>query len=152
MNYWVMKSEPNEYSITDLERDRVQFWDGIRNYQVRNMLRDEFKKGDLALFYHSNAGQETGVVGVMEVVGEAKPDPAQFDVESKYFDPKSAVDNPRWVGVDVRFQRQLTRLVSLAELKLDAKLVDLPLVRKGNRLSVMRLRKEQFVHIVQLGG
>lgn len=144
-----MKSEPEEYSIDDLERDRVGFWDGIRNYQVRNMLRDEFKKDDLVLYYHSNAGKQTGVVGVAEVVGEAKPDPTQFNVHSRYFDSKSSKENPRWLGVDVRFKSKFSKLISLPELKADVVLAGSPLVKKGNRLSVIKLSEKQFMHIVQ---
>lgn len=144
-----MKSEPEEYSINDLERDRVGFWDGIRNYQVRNMLRDEFKKGDLALFYHSNAGKQTGVTGVMKVVGEARPDPTQFDVHGRYFDSKSPQENPRWLGVDVQFKSRFSKIVTLSELKTAVTMLDSPLVKKGNRLSIIKLSKEQFDDIVQ---
>lgn len=150
MNYWLMKSEPSEFSIDDLTRRKRAFWDGIRNYQVRNMLRDDFKKGDVALFYHSNAGSEIGVIGVMEVVSEAYPDPTQFDPKSKYYDAKSTKENLRWLGVDVQFIEKLPRLVTLAELKAERSLAQLPLVRKGNRLSVMQITKKQFEKIIRM--
>ncbi len=150
MKYWLMKSEPEEFSIEDLRRKRRAFWDGIRNYQVRNMLRDDFKKGDRALFYHSNAGAEIGVVGVMEVVKEAYADSTQFESKSKYFDAKSTKESPRWLGVDVEFLEKLPRLVTLAELKGEESLAELPLVKKGNRLSVMQITKGQFEKIIKM--
>jgi predicted RNA-binding protein with PUA-like domain len=150
MNYWLMKSEPSEYSIDDLKRDKREPWDGIRNYQVRNMMRHEMKKGDLALFYHSNAGKETGVVGTMVIVKEAYPDPTQFDPNSAHPDLKSDPNDPRWVCVDVQYENTLSRLVSLSELKTKKKLTTLPLLRRGNRLSIMPLKKAEFEYILSL--
>jgi predicted RNA-binding protein with PUA-like domain len=150
MNYWLMKSEPKEFSIDDLRRKKRSFWDGIRNYQVRNMLRDDFKMGDRALFYHSNLGEYIGVVGVMEVVKEAYPDHTQFEPTSKYYDAKSTIDNPRWLGVEVQFIEKLPNLVPLAALKAEKSLSELPVVKKGNRLSVVRLTKAQFEMIVKM--
>lgn len=150
MNYWLMKSEPDCYSIDDLKRDKVEHWDGTRNYQVRNMMRDEMKVGDLALFYHSNAGKETGVVGVMKVYSKAYPDPTQFDPKSEHPDPKSDPENPRWLCVDVQFKEKLPHLVSLQEIKHDPRFADMPLVKKGNRLSVMPIQKKHFDAIVKL--
>jgi predicted RNA-binding protein with PUA-like domain len=150
MNYWLMKSEPSEYSIDDLKRDKREPWDGIRNYQVRNMMRHEIKKGDLALFYHSNAGKETGVVGTMVIVKEAYPDPTQFDPNSAHPDLKSDPNDPRWVCVDVQYENTLSRLVSLSELKTKKKLTTLPLLRRGNRLSIMPLKKAEFEYILSL--
>lgn len=144
-----MKSEPEEFSIEDLKRQKKEVWYGIRNYQVRNMLRDQMKKGDQALFYHSNAGSETGVVGVMEIIKEAYPDPTQFDSKSKYFDAKSSLENPRWLCVDVKFVEKLPRLVTLQEIKSDSFFADLPLVQKGNRLSVMALKKVHFTKLIR---
>lgn len=151
MKYWLMKSEPNEFSIDDLKRVKREMWHGIRNYQVRNMLRDEIKEGDLALFYHSNAGAEIGVVGVMEIVKEAYPDPTQFDLKSKYTDLKSNPENPRWLCVDVKFIRKFPRLVTLSEIKSDKVFIDLPLVKRGNRLSVFPVTKEHYNRIIKLG-
>jgi len=148
MNFWLMKSEPDGYSIDDLKRDKTEPWDGIRNYQVRNMIRDDIKKGDISLFYHSNAGKETGVVGVMKVIKNAYPDPTQFDLDSKYYDPKSSLDNPRWLCVDVRFVKKLSQTITLESLKSLEGLSDSALVKKGNRLSVIKINEEQFEEIL----
>ncbi len=148
--YWLMKSEPECYSIDDLKRDKIEMWDGTRNYQVRNMMRDEMKVGDMALFYHSNAGSETGVVGVMQIVKEAYPDPTQFDPKSEHPDPKSDPENPRWLCVDVKFKSKLVRTVTLQELKNDPKFSDMPVVQKGNRLSVMPIKKKHFDRVIRL--
>jgi predicted RNA-binding protein with PUA-like domain len=136
MNYWLMKSEPEDYSIDDLERDGREPWDGIRNYQARNMMRDDMKVGDKVLFYHSNC-KEPGVVGIARVASEPYPDPTQFDKKSKYYDEKSNKDDPRWVLVDVEFEKKLPRTVTLSEIKANDKLDDMILTRRGNRLSVM---------------
>jgi predicted RNA-binding protein with PUA-like domain len=149
MKYWLMKSEPEEYSIDNLKADTVEAWTGIRNYQVRNMFRDEFKVGDLALFYHSNASKETGIVGIMEITEEAYPDPTQFDMKSAHPDPKSDLANPRWLTVDVKFIEKFPRTLTLSEIKSDSKLANLHLVQKGNRLSVMPLFKTEFNYLVK---
>lgn len=151
MKYWLMKSEPNCYSIDDLKRDKVEHWDGTRNYQVRNMMRDDMEIGDLALFYHSNAKKETGVVGVMEVVSEAYPDPTQFDPKSEHPDLKSDPDNPRWLCVDVKYKSHLQTPVYLTEMRLDPKFADMPLLAKGNRLSVFPIKKVHFDRVLKLG-
>lgn len=150
MNYWIMKSEPDCYSIDDLRRERIGRWDGTRNYQVRNMMRDEMRVGDKALFYHSNAGDATGVVGEMEVVKEAYPDPTQFDPKSDRPDPKSDLDNPRWLCVDVKFQMKFPRVVTLQEIKNDPKLEGIIVAHKGNRLSVMPIHKKHYERIITL--
>jgi predicted RNA-binding protein with PUA-like domain len=150
-NYWLMKSEPECYSIADLEREKNAMWDGVRNYQVRNMMRDQMKVGDMALFYHSNAGKETGVVGEMEIVIAAYPDPTQFDPKSDHPDPKSDPDNPRWLCVDVAYKATLPRTVTLAEIKLDPQFADLPLIRKGNRLSIMPISWTHYKALVKIG-
>lgn len=150
MKYWLMKSEPDCYSIDDLKRDKIEMWDGTRNYQVRNMMRDEMRVGDQALFYHSNAGKETGVVGVMEIAKEAYPDPTQFDPKSDHPDPKSDPDNPRWLCVDVKYKETLPRTVTLGEIKNDPKFEGMPLVQKGNRLSVFPIKKTHFDRICKL--
>ncbi len=151
MKYWLMKSEPDCYSINDLKRDKVEMWDGTRNYQVRNMMRDDMKVGDRALFYHSNAGDETGVVGTMKIVKESYPDPTQFDPKSEHPDPKSDPENPRWLAVDVKYQSTFKEVVTLKELKLDPKFADMPVVLKGNRLSVMPIKKVHFDRVIKLG-
>ena len=150
MNYWLMKSEPSEFSIDDLQEVRRERWDGIRNYQVRNMLRDEMRQGDVALFYHSNAGKETGVVGIMEIAGDAYPDPTQFDSKSVYYDSSSSTQNPRWLCVDVTFKKKLIRPVFLINLKQIKEMSASPLIKKGNRLSVVELSKKQFDAIVSV--
>lgn len=152
MKYWLMKSEPDCYSIDDLKKDKIEMWDGVRNYQVRNMMRDDMRVGDLALFYHSNAGKETGVAGTMEIVKESYPDPTQFDPKSEHPDPKSDPENPRWLCVDVRFKSKLDRLVTLSELKIDPAFSTMALVQRGNRLSVMPVKKTEFSRIVKLSG
>ncbi len=151
MAYWLMKSEPDVYGIDHLaaEPDGVEHWDGIRNYQVRNLFRDQFQVGDQAFFYHSNT-KVPGIVGVMEVVSEAYPDHTAFDPDEKYYDPKSDPDNPRWLMVDVRYVRHLDRLISLAELKADPALADMRLVQRGNRLSVMPVTEAQWQHILDM--
>jgi len=149
MSYWLMKSEPDAYSIDDLLRDGREMWDGIRNYQARNMMRDDMKIGDEVFFYHSNC-KEPGVVGIAKVVSEPYPDPTQFDKQSKYFDPKSDPDNPRWCLVDLEFVRKTKRNVTLAEIKAQKSLVDMILTRKGNRLSIMPVSKKHWNKILSL--
>jgi len=152
MSYWLMKSEPEAFGIDDLKSrpDQTEPWDGVRNYQARNMIRDRMKPGDLAFFYHSNCA-EPGIVGIMKVVKEGYPDPTALDPDAKYCDPKSDPDNPRWYLVEVRYVRHLTRPLSLRELKEHADhLVGFPLLRKGNRLSIMPVTKEQWEYILDL--
>ena len=143
MTYWLLKSEPDAYAIDDLERDRREMWDGIRNYQARNMMRDDMQVGDKAFFYHSNC-KEPGVVGMMKVASKPYPDPTQFDPDSKYYDPKSDPDNPRWMLVDVQFVKKLTRTITLAEIKAQPGLDGFILTRKGNRLSIMPVSEEHW--------
>ncbi len=151
MAYWLMKSEPDVYGIDHLaaEPNGVEHWDGIRNYQVRNLFRDEFRIGDQAFFYHSNT-KIPGIVGVMEVVSDAYPDHTQFDPDSKYFDPKSDPDNPRWLMVDMRYIRHFKRNVSLQELKAEPALSQMRLVQRGNRLSVMPVTEAEWQHILEM--
>jgi predicted RNA-binding protein with PUA-like domain len=151
MKYWLMKSEPGEFSIDDLERkpDRTDYWDGVRNYQARNMLRDDMKIGDQAFFYHSNCA-EPGIAGIIEICRGGYPDFTAFDPKNKHFDPKSKKDNPQWFMVDIRFVRKLKRVVSLDELKQQQELSDLALIRRGNRLSVMPVTEKQWNFILSL--
>lgn len=150
MNYWLMKSEPNAFSIDDLKNrpDQTEPWDGVRNYQARNFMRDQMKAGDQVFFYHSSC-EEPGIVGIMEVVRQSYPDPTAFDPQSKYFDPKSDPNKPRWFLVDVRYLRHTRRIIPLAELKEHEALKNMALVRKGNRLSIMPVTKEQWEAILQ---
>lgn len=141
--YWLMKTEPESYSIDDLERDGTTFWNGIRNYQARNFMRDDVKPGDGVLFYHSNA-EPPGIFGVAEVVRAAYPDHTQFDPESKYFDPKATPENPTWVMVDVKFVRKFSAPVSLAELKETPGLEEMMVTRRGSRLSVQPVTAQEW--------
>lgn len=152
MHFWLMKSEPDCYGIADLERQGVGMWDGVRNYQVRNMMRDQMKVGDLALFYHSNAGKQTGVAGTMEIVREAYPDPTQFDPKSEHPDPKSDPANPRWLAVDVAYQSTFPHIITIAELKAHPKLRRMITLRPGNRLSMTPVTKDEFSIIMELGN
>ncbi len=148
-SYWLMKSEPSEFSIDDLKKKKRSRWDGIRNYQVRNMLRDEMNIGDYALFYHSST-KDIGVVGEMKVVQGAYPDPTQFDSKSKYFDPLSQDKNPRWIAVNVEFVSKFNKIVSLSAIRADRAFKHLPLVQPGNRLSIMHLSAAQYDRIYEL--
>ena len=150
--YWLMKNEPDEFGIDTLAAcpGQVGFWDGIRSFQVRNMLRDRMHVGDLALFYHSSV-QPPGVAGICEIASAAKVDPIQFDPASKYYDPKSTPDKPRWLGVDVKFVRKLDRFITLSEIRAHTDdLGDFALLRKANRLSVMPVTKEQWDLVLSL--
>jgi predicted RNA-binding protein with PUA-like domain len=149
MNHWLMKSEPDAFSIDDLKRKKREAWDGVRNYQARNFMRDGMRIGDGVFFYHSNCA-EPGIVGLAEVGSDAYPDPSQFDPKSKYFDPGSSRDNPRWMLVDVTFVRKLKRTITLDELKNHPKLEAMPLLRKGNRLSVMPVEAADWKYILTL--
>jgi predicted RNA-binding protein with PUA-like domain len=151
MNYWLMKSEPDAFGIEDLKRRPAQteHWDGVRNYQARNYMRDGMKKGDLAFFYHSNCPQP-GIAGVIEIVREAYPDFTAFDPQNIHYDPQSTPEKPRWHMVDVRFVRALNRIISLKELQTHPALSNMPLLRKGSRLSVMPVMEEQWRYILSL--
>lgn len=153
MAYWLMKSEPDVFSIDDLARapGGRTHWDGVRNYQARNMMRDDMRKGDLVFFYHSNC-DVPGIVGIAEVIREGYVDHTAFDPDDKHYDPKSDPDKPRWYMVDIRFQRRLDRTISLKELKAlsTGKLRDFQLVQRGNRLSVMPVTEAQWKLILSL--
>ena len=153
MKYWLMKSEPDEFSIDDLARAprKTEHWDGVRNYQARNMMRDEMKRGDRILFYHSNC-QPPGIVGIARVARQGYPDHTAFDPNDKHFDPKSDPENPRWYMVDVAFVRKLKRKITLEELKkyADSELSGFTLLRRGNRLSVMPVEEKHWQFITDL--
>ncbi|HET6588335.1 MAG TPA: EVE domain-containing protein [Oleiagrimonas sp.] len=149
MNYWLVKSEPSAFSIDDLKRNKREPWDGVRNYQARNFMRDDMRVGDKVFFYHSNC-DEPGIVGLAKVASKPYPDPTQFDPDNGHFDPKSSRDNPRWVLVDMAYVRKLKRTITLNELKGYPELTDFALVRKGNRLSVMPVDAEAWDFILGL--
>ncbi len=150
MQYWLIKSEPTTYSIDDLQRIKQDHWEGVRNYQARNFMRDEMKVDDLALFYHSNA-TPPGVVGIARICREAHPDFTAWDPKSKYFDPKSSKKKPRWMMVDVEFVEKFPSLISLKELRGYPELKAMVLLQKGSRLSVQRATKSEFTFIRNLG-
>ena len=149
MNYWLMKSEPDCYSIDDLERDGTEFWEGCRNYQVRNYLRDEMSPGDMAFFYHSST-KPAGIVGTMKITSEAYPDPTQFDPESRYFDAKSSRENPRWFVRDIQFDSKFKRMVTLQELKETPGLEKMWVTKKGQRISILPVTPEEWKIVLDL--
>ena len=148
--YWLMKSEPDVYSIDDLKRDGQTFWEGVRNYQARNLLRDQIQVGDQVLFYHSSA-KPPAVAGTAVVVAAARPDPAQFDPRSDYHDPKSTIETPRWFGVEIAYQSHLGRPVPLDELRATPALADMVLLQRS-RLSVQPVTQAQWKTVTKLGA
>ena len=148
--YWLFKSEPNTYSFADLERDGSTMWDGVRNYQARNFMRDEVQEGDGVLFYHSVV-KPMAVVGLAKVVREAYPDPTQFERKSPYFDAKATAEAPRWVLVDIAYDRALPTPVTLERIKGEKQLADMPLINRS-RLSIQPVTAAQWRQIVKLGG
>lgn len=148
-NYWLMKSEPSCFSIDDLQKSLNQTspWDGVRNYQARNFMRNNMKIGDKIFFYHSNC-KPPGIIGVAEVASESYPDFTAFDPESDHPDPKSTAENPRWFMVDVRFVQKFKQIIPLDNLKQFPELASMPLLRKGNRLSVMPVARDEWDFIV----
>ncbi|WP_218079770.1 EVE domain-containing protein [Anthocerotibacter panamensis] len=151
MRFWLMKSEPGVYSIDDLARDGKTSWEGVRNYQARNLMRDEMQVGDLVLFYHSNA-EPPGVAGVARIARTAYPDSTALDPNHPYFDPKATPDNPIWLMVDIAFVAKFPRYVSLGELKSDPALVHMPVLRRGMRLSVQPVEPDHFEQVQRMGA
>lgn len=151
MNYWLMKSEPDVFGIEHLASrpQQTEHWDGVRNYQARNMLRDQMQVGDQVFFYHSNC-KVPGIVGIAEIVRAGYPDHTARDPEGKYYDPKSTADKPIWYMVDVRLVRKLKRTITLEELRQRPELTEMPLVRRGNRLSVMPVSAQEWEAILAL--
>lgn len=149
--YWLFKSEPDVYGIDDLERDGSTFWEGVRNYQARNFLRDDVKLGDGVLFYHSSC-EPMAIVGLARVVREAYPDDTQFDPASPYHDPKAKPEAPPWVRVDVEFIRKLEQPLTLAQLKADPALDGLLLLQRGQRLSIQPVEERHWRRILELAG
>ena len=149
MAYWLMKSEPSAFSIDDLARVQTSGWDGVRNYQARNMMRDDMSVGDLAFFYHSNA-TPPGIVGCMEIVKSAYPDPTAFDISDSHYDPKSHPDRPRWWMVGVAFSQKFSRMLTLQEIKQDPLLSRMRIAQNGNRLSITPVSPEEWVRVFEL--
>lgn len=154
MKYWLMKSEPDVFSFEDLRnsKNKTTLWEGVRNYQARNFMRDGMKKGDAVLFYHSNCA-EPGIVGLAEISSKAAyPDPTQFDPASNYHDPKSDPENPRWLVVDVRYRKALKRPVSLKEIKAHPELGEMKVAQRGMRLSIQPVAEKHYKRILELAG
>lgn len=153
MNYWLFKSEPETFSFDHLKSRpaRTEPWNGVRNYQARNYLRDSMRPGDLGLFYHSSCA-EPGVAGVVRVATESYPDPTQFDPRSEYYDPKAAEENPRWYLVDVAWEADFPRFVPLAAMRAEKALADMVVLRRGNRLSITPVTAAEFRAVCRLGG
>lgn len=153
MNYWLFKSEPNVFSLEDLKNSpkKTSFWEGVRNYQARNFLRDEIQKDDLVLFYHSRV-EPIGVVGIAIVTKSGYPDPYAFDPQHKYFDPKSKKEKPTWYGVDVKFREEFPRCVTLKEIKAHKGLADMMVAQKGARLSIQPVKEKEFEIIRKLAN
>lgn len=153
MNYWLIKSEPDEFSFDDLLEcpEQTEPWTGVRNYQARNFIRDGMKIGDKILFYHSST-TVPAVVGIAKVISEPYPDPSQFDKKSDYYDKGSSRDNPRWLAVDVKAVKKLKNAVTLEQIKREPEVQTMRLVQRGNRLSVMPVTKDEFEIIIKLSG
>ena len=149
MNYWLMKSEPDVFSIDDLKKKKKSGWDGVRNYQARNYMRDDMKLGDLVLFYHSSC-EVPGVAGIAKVSKTSHPDPSQFDSKSEYYDPKATKDEPRWFMVEVEFVEKLDEVVTLGTLKSTKGLENMPVVQKGSRLSINPVTEKEYKIILGL--
>jgi len=148
MNYWLFKSEPDAFGIDDLAAmpGKKDHWDGIRNYQARNLIRDDMKKGDLGFFYHSSCAVP-GIVGLITITRESYPDHTAFDSKEKYYDPKSDPENPRWFMVDVKLKKKFREIITLEELKSRKPLQDMQLLKRGNRLSVLPIKKKEWDYI-----
>ena len=152
MKYWLMKSEPDAYSIDQFKKDKKTLWDGIRNYQARNFMMKEMSQGDAVLFYHSNA-KPPGVAGIGVVSSDGSvPDPSQFNKRSDYFDPKASEDKVIWECVELKFVEKFKEEVSLPTLKEEKSLADMRLLQRGNRLSILPLKKSEFQKICKMAG
>ena len=153
MRHWLLKSEPDVFSFDHLKTRprKTEPWNGVRNDQVRTYMRDEMKPGDLGLFYHSSC-EVPGVAGVVRIASAARPDPTQFDPQSEYFDKGSKKEEPRWLLVDVAWEADLAKLVTLEELRGEPRLAELLTLRRGNRLSITPVSKHDFDLICQMGG
>ncbi len=149
MRYWLMKSEPDVYSIDHLARDKSTHWNGVRNYQARNFMRDQMQIGDKVLFYHSNC-EEPAIVGIAEVSKLAYPDPSQFDRKSKYYDDKSTHENPRWLNVDIRFMKKKIRPVTQTAMRDHKPLETMRILQRGNRLSITPVDPKEWKEVMAM--
>lgn len=149
MNYWLFKSEPEEYSIDHLKKDKKCFWEGVRNYQARNIMRDQCKKGDMVFYYHSST-KETGIYGLAEISKTDIADPSQFDESSNYFDPKASKENPRWICVEIKYKEKFKEPLLRENLKNEKKLADLMLLQKGSRLSIQPVSKKHAEYLLKM--
>ncbi|MGZ3651989.1 MAG: EVE domain-containing protein [Bdellovibrionota bacterium] len=151
MNYWLMKTEPDVFSIADLKKKKRAGWDGVRNYQARNFMRDGMKLGDQVLFYHSSCGVP-GVAGIARVSRESHPDPSQFDKKSEYYDPKATLEKPIWMMVEVEFVKEFAAVLPLERLRAEKALAKMVLLQKGSRLSVQPVAPAEWEKILELQG
>ena len=149
--YWLMKTEPKVYSIDDLARDKKTYWDGVRNYQARNFMRDKMKKGDLVFFYHSNA-EPPGIAGTAEIIKEGYPDPSAFDKKDVHYDPDSKSEKPVWYVVEIAFKEKFKELLPLDQLKGIAGLKNMPLLQRGQRLSVQPVSAAEWGVVTKIAG
>lgn len=149
MNYWLMKSEPDVFSIDDLKKKKKSGWDGVRNYQARNYMRDDMKIGDIVLFYHSSC-EVPGIAGLAKISKTSHPDPTQFDSKSDYYDPKASQEIPRWFMVEVEFVEKFNTVITLSTIKETKGLERMPLVQKGSRLSINPVSLAQYQVILSL--
>ena len=152
MHYWLMKSEPDTFSFQDLKNRPKQRepWDGVRNYQARNFMRDAMSVGDRVLFYHSNT-QPPGIVGIAEIVSDAYPDPTAFNKKSKYYDPKSDPEQPRWFLVDVAYVADFQNMLTLEQMKAMPELSEMKVLQRGNRLSITPVSESEYRAITAYG-
>lgn len=150
MRHWLMKSEPDVFSIENLAKAKTSWWDGVRNYQARNFMMNDMKPGDLVLFYHSNA-EPPGIAGIAKVVSSAQPDVSQFDRKSEYFDPKATREKPRWFCVKVGFVHHFKHFISLEELRSTVALKDMLVLKKGQRLSIQPVELKDYSFIEKMG-
>jgi predicted RNA-binding protein with PUA-like domain len=151
MQYWLMKSEPDVFSIDDLARDRTTWWEGVRNYQARNFMMKDMKVGDEILFYHSSA-EPPGIAGIAKVSQAAKPDESQFDKKSEYYEPKATPQVPRWYCIQVEFVEKFKRLITLENLKTENPLFNMLVIKRGQRLSIQPVTAQEFAHIKKMAG
>jgi len=149
--YWLMKSEPDVFSLDQLKKDRTTLWDGVRNYQARNFMMKDMKKGDVVVFYHSNT-KPPGIAGLATVSKEAQPDPSQFEKKGEYFDPKATKEEPRWFCVEVKYKKTFKNYISLDQIKTAKGLEDMLVIRRGQRLSIQPVTEKEFKILEKLGS